>query len=376
MQQGNYSLDLNRSALYFPTCKNFPYNTELEATITLVSTDGVSGSFIQPVVPSPEAITLRMHHSFVQLPDGNYTPRKFDPRSSFNNSSYYDYSSPVSTPIEKYVINRHRLIKKDPSAKISEPVKPIVYYLDNGTPEPIRTALLKGGNWWNQAFEAAGYKDAFVVKILPDTCDPMDIRYNMINWVHRSTRGWSYGASVVDPRTGEIIKGQVSLGSLRVRQDYMIAQGLLSPFGKKDMKDDPMLKMSLDRLEQLSAHEIGHTLGLMHNYAASTVDRSSVMDYPHPLIKLNKKGEFDFSDAYDLKIGDWDKVSIAWGYADLRNSKNEAEDLDKILTDAYAKGLKLKLSHTVFCLSSLYTCLFGGNAISLSGNGEIPIFRG
>ena len=340
MQQGNYSLDRNRSALYFPSCKNFPFNTELEATITLVSADGVSGNFIQPVVPSPEAITLRMHHSFVQLPDGNYTPRKFDPRSSFNNTSYYDYSSPVSTPIEKYVINRHRLSKKDPSAKISEPVKPIVYYLDNGTPEPIRTALLKGGNWWNQAFEAAGYKDAFIVKILPDSCDPMDIRYNMINWVHRSTRGWSYGASVVDPRTGEIIKGQVSLGSLRVRQDYMIAQGLLSPFGKKDMKDDPMLKMSLDRLEQLSAHEIGHTLGLMHNYAASTVDRSSVMDYPHPLIKLNKKGEFDFSDAYDLKIGDWDKVSIAWGYADLSNSKNEAAELDKILTDAYAKGLK------------------------------------
>jgi hypothetical protein len=340
MQQGNYSLDRNRSALYFPSCKNFPYNTELEATITLVSADGVSGNFIQPVVPSPEAITLRMHHSFVQLPDGNYTPRKFDPRSSFNNSSYYDYSSPVSTPIEKYVINRHRLSKKDPSAKISEPVKPIVYYLDNGTPEPIRTALLKGGNWWNQAFEAAGYKDAFIVKMLPDSCDPMDIRYNMINWVHRSTRGWSYGASVVDPRTGEIIKGQVSLGSLRVRQDYMIAQGLLSPFGKKDMKDDPMLKMSLDRLEQLSAHEIGHTLGLMHNYAASTVDRSSVMDYPHPLIRLNKKGEFDFSNAYDLKIGEWDKVSIAWGYADLSNSKNETADLDKILTDAYAKGLK------------------------------------
>lgn len=340
MQQGNYTLDRNRSALYFPACKNFPYNTELEATITLTSTDGVIGNFIQPVVPSPEAITLRMHHSFVQLPDGNYTPRKFDPRSSFNNTSYYDYSSPVSEPIEKYVINRHRLSKKDPAAKMSEPVKQIVYYLDNGTPEPIRTALLKGGNWWNQAFEAAGYKDAFVVKILPDSCDPMDIRYNMINWVHRSTRGWSYGASVVDPRTGEIIKGQVSLGSLRVRQDYMIAQGLLSPFGKNDMKDDPMLKMSLDRLEQLSAHEIGHTLGLMHNYAASTVNRSSVMDYPHPLIKLNKKGEIDLANAYDLKIGEWDKIAITWGYADLANSKNEAADLDKILKDAHAKGLK------------------------------------
>jgi hypothetical protein len=215
-----------------------------------------------------------------------------------------------------------------------------VYYLDNGTPEPIRSALLKGGAWWNQAFEAAGYKDAFQIRILPDSCDPMDIRYNVINWVHRSTRGWSYGMSVVDPRTGEIIKGQVSLGSLRVRQDYMIAQGLLSPFKNESLAFDPMLKMSIERLEQLSAHEIGHTLGLMHNYAASTVNRSSVMDYPHPLIRLNSKGEVDLTDAYDHKIGDWDKVAITWGYADFSNSKNEEAELNKILTDAVAKGLK------------------------------------
>lgn len=340
MQQGVYAIDKTRSALYMPTCKNFPLNTELEASVTFVNADGSAGSYVQAVAPSTEAITLRMHHSFVQLPDDNYKPRKFDPRSSFNNSSYYNYSSSVSLPIEEYVINRHRLEKKDPSAKISEPVKPIVYYLDNGTPEPIRTALLKGASWWNQAFEAAGYKDAFIVKVLPDSCDPMDIRYNMINWVHRSTRGWSYGASVVDPRTGEIIKGQVSLGSLRVRQDYMIAQGLLSPFTDKSMKEDPMLKMSLERLEQLSAHEVGHTLGLMHNYAASVVDRSSVMDYPHPVVSLNKKGEVDLTGAYDNKIGEWDKVAITWGYADLRNSKNEAAELNKILTDAAKRGLK------------------------------------
>ena len=340
MQQGAYTLDKTRSALHLPTCKNFPQNTELEASITLVNSDGTTGNYIQAVAPSPEAITMRMHHSFVQLPDGNYKPRKFDPRSSFNNTSYYNYSSSVSLPIEEYVINRHRLSKKNPSAAISEPVKPIVYYLDNGTPEPIRSALLKGAAWWNQAFEAAGYKDAFIVKVLPDSCDPMDIRYNMINWVHRSTRGWSYGASVVDPRTGEIIKGQVSLGSLRVRQDYMIAQGLLSPFDGKQMKEDPMLKMSIERLEQLSAHEVGHTLGLMHNYSASVVDRSSVMDYPHPVVSINKKGEIDLAGAYDNKIGDWDKVAITWGYADLSNSKNEDAELNKMLSDAAKRGLK------------------------------------
>ncbi|MFN4976858.1 MAG: zinc-dependent metalloprotease [Bacteroidota bacterium] len=340
LKQGNYMLDRGRSALYFSNCKNFPLNTELESTITLINSDGIAGNYVQAVAPSTEAITMRMHHSFVQLPDHNYQPRIFDPRSSFNHVSFYNYSTPVSEPIEKFYTVRHRLQKKNPSAAVSEPVKPIVYYLDNGTPEPIRSALLKGAAWWNQAFEAAGYKGAFIVKVLPDTCDPMDIRYNMINWVHRSTRGWSYGASVVDPRTGEIIKGQVSLGSLRVRQDYMIAQGLLSPFKEGALTEDLMLKMSLDRLEQLSAHEVGHTLGLMHNYAASTVNRSSVMDYPHPLVKIDSKGNIDLSDAYDHQIGVWDKVAITWGYADLRNETDEKNQLNKILSDAYAKGLK------------------------------------
>ncbi len=293
MRQGNYSFDKSRSAIYLPQSKNFPQNTELEATITLVNTDGEAGNYVRSVTPSVEAITLRMHHSFVQLPDNNYQPRVFDARSSFINTSYFDYSTPVAEPIEKHFIIRHRLQKKDPAAAKSEAVKPIVYYLDNGVPEPIRSALLEGAQWWNQAFEAAGYINAFQVKVLPEDADPMDIRYNVINWVHRSTRGWSYGASVVDPRTGEIIKGQVSLGSLRVRQDYLIAQGLLAPFENGMPADDKMLTMALNRLRQLSAHEVGHTIGLMHNYAASVVNRSSVMDYPPPAMSLNAKGEID-----------------------------------------------------------------------------------
>ena len=184
----------------------------------------------------------------MQLPDNNFKPRAFDARSGYYSSTYFDYSTPVTEPIDKFFINRHRLVKKDPSAAMSEAVKPIIYYLDNGTPEPIRTALMEGGKWWNQAFEAAGYKDAFQVKILPDDADPMDLRYNMINWVHRSTRGWSYGASVTDPRTGEILKGHVTLGSLRVRQDYLIAQGLLAPFEKGMPADNKMLRMALQRL--------------------------------------------------------------------------------------------------------------------------------
>ena len=339
-QQGNFAMDKTRSAIYLPRTKDFPFNSEWEATLTFNNADGSAGNFVQSVTPSSEAITLRLHHSFVQLPDNKFEKRVFDPRSSFISTSYYDYSTPVYEPIEKFYAIRHRLEKKDPNAAVSEAVKPIIYYLDNGTPEPIRSALLEGASWWNQAFEAAGYRNAFQVKILPDTADPMDVRYNMINWVHRSTRGWSYGASVIDPRTGEIIKGHVTLGSLRVRQDYMIATGLLAPFENGIPTDNKALKMALERLRQLSAHEVGHTLGLVHNYASSVNNRASVMDYPHPQIKLNASGNIDLSDAYDNKIGEWDKVAITWGYQDFPKGTDEASALNKILQDASKQGLQ------------------------------------
>jgi hypothetical protein len=340
LKQGSYGLDGSRSAMYQPRTKNFPLNTEFEATLTFTNADGQTGNFVNSVSPSPEAITLRVHHTFAQLPDANFQTRLYDARSPYITNSFFDYSSPVNEPIQKNMILRHRLEKKDPSAAMSEALKPIIYYLDNGTPEPIRSALLEGASWWNQAFEAAGFINAFQVKILPEDADPMDLRYNMIHWVHRSTRGWSYGGAVVDPRTGEIIKGNVSLGSLRVRQDYLIAQALLAPFENDALpKDDKMLKMSLQRLKQLSAHEIGHTIGLMHNYISSAQNRASVMDYPPPMVTLNGKNEIDLSDAYTNEIGDWDKVSIQYGYTQFPTGTNEAKALDKILTDAAKKGL-------------------------------------
>lgn len=337
MKQGNYTFNESRSAVYLPNTRNFPQNSEFEAMITFTGSE--AGKFVQAVAPSTEAITLRMHHSFVQLPDKNYTPRRYDVRSGYFAISYFDYSTPISEPIEKLFICRHRLQKKDPRARVSDPVKPIVYYLDNGTPEPIRSALLDGARWWNQAFEAAGYKNAFRVEVLPDSADPMDVRYNMINWVHRSTRGWSYGATITDPRTGEIIKGQVSLGSLRVRQDYLIFVGLLSPFETGKPAPEAMQKAALQRLRQLSAHEVGHTLGLMHNYASSINNRASVMDYPHPQVTLNKKGEIDISDVYTNEIGEWDKRAIVYGYSDFSEKQDETSALNQILAETEGKGL-------------------------------------
>ncbi len=337
-KQGSYHLDPSRCALSLPQTKNFPLNTEVEATLTFGG-EG-PGEWVQQVTPAPESITVREHHSFVQLPPPGYKPRVYDPRSSFIDRSYMDYATPVSEPVVKRFIIRHRLEKKDPKAAVSEAVQPIVYYVDRGAPELIRSALMEGASWWSDAFEAAGFKNAFRVELMPEGADPMDLRYNVIQWVHRSTRGWSYGSTVTDPRTGEIIKGHVTLGSLRVRQDYLIAEGLLAPYEKGKPVSPKMLEMGQARLRQLAAHEVGHTLGLMHNYPASTVNRSSVMDYPPPVVKLGADGVPDISDAYAKGIGEWDKVSISWGYSEFAPGIDEHAALNKILNDAFGRGLR------------------------------------
>ncbi|MFK7937659.1 MAG: zinc-dependent metalloprotease, partial [Saprospiraceae bacterium] len=337
-KQGSYSVDASRSALYLERTKSFPKNSEFEATITFKGK--ATGNYIRSVTPSSDAVTVRQHHSFIELPDDNYEPRHFDPRSGFFGISYQDYATPISQPLTKRFINRHRLEKKDPTQAVSEAVEPIVYYLDRGTPEPIRSALIEGASWWNQAFEAAGYKNAFQVKVLPAEADPMDVRYNVINWVHRSTRGWSYGSSVSDPRTGEIIKGHVLLGSLRVRQDFLIAQGLVEAYENGTTPDPRLEEMALARLRQLSAHEVGHTIGLAHNFAASYNDRSSVMDYPHPYVRMNDSGKADFGAAYDDKIGDWDKRTILYGYQDFPDNVDVNEELQDIINQNIQMGFR------------------------------------
>lgn len=335
--QGNFRVDLTRSAIHLPRTKNFPNNTEFDAILTFTSQN--PGMMLRQVVPDSSAVTVRQHHSLIKLPDEGYTPRVYDPRSNFGSMSYMDFSAPIDQSLTKRFIPRFRLEKKDPDAEMSDPVEPIIYYVDAGVPEPIRTALIEGASWWNEAFEAIGYRNAFQVKVLPEGADPMDVRYNMINWVHRSTRGWSYGGGIRDPRTGEVIKGHVALGSQRLRQDFLIAQGLVADYQEGKEATDEMVELALARIRQLSCHEVGHTLGLGHNYASSVNDRASVMDYPHPLIKIKPDGTLDLSDAYATGVGEWDKVSIAYGYQDFPDGVDEEKELKAILDAAFSSGL-------------------------------------
>jgi hypothetical protein len=375
LRPGAYRVDRTRSAFHLPNTRGFPKNTEVDVTLTLVNEPtgggggggggggptqgpqpigaagggGGGGGFgggglfsgsVGSVTPTPNAVTLRLHTSLVELPDGNYQPRVNNPRAGYGGQSYVDYSVPVGEPIVIQYLRRHRLQKKDPAAAMSEPIKPIEYWVDSGAPEDVRKALIEGASWWNQAFEAAGFRNAFKVAVLPDGADPMDIRYNMINWVHRSTRGWSSGGSFADPRTGEIIRATVTLGSLRDRQDYMIFEGLLSPYANGDEKPSVLYETALARIRQLSAHEVGHTLGLGHNYYDSSKGWISVMDYPHPLEDLEADGTINLSKAYTSHIGDWDKVAIDFGYREFPKGTAEGAALTKILDEAWKQDVR------------------------------------
>ncbi len=376
--QGRYTLDRTRSALYLPATRSFPENTEVEATLTFTSSD--PGRLVSGVAASGGAVTLRVHHSFIRLPGPGYTPRLADPRIGVSGPNVLDYATAIDEDMTVRLGARHRLKRRDPNAERSEAVKPIVYYVDPGTPEPIRSALIEGAAWWNTAFEAAGFINAFQVRVLPDSIDPQDIRYNMIHWTHRSTRGYSYGNTIVDPRTGEIIRGVVNLGSLRLRQDFLHGQGMVAPFPggissadgdgyfdngfnnnfNSDLDGSPApsfeylaqvapnddaLEMALARVRQLSAHEVGHTIGFPHNYIASAQGRESVMDYPAPLAQIDGNGNIDLSNAYLRRIGEYDKLSVNYLYREFPSGTTEAAGLAAIVADGLQRDVRY-VGHT------------------------------
>lgn len=342
---GTFAVDPARSVFHLPRTKSFPLNTEIEVTLTFAGSN--PGSGVRQVTPEPESVTIRQHHTLARLPDDGFRPRVFDPRADYQIVRYMDFALPVGEPIVKRFIYRHRLEKKDPSAKLSDPVKPIVYYVDRGIPEPVRSAIVEGTGWWNEAFEALGYRNAFQVKILPADADPLDIRYNMVNWVDRATRGYCFGGSIVDPRTGEILKAQIVLDALHVRQDYLVAQAVAGDFGEGKDNSKVLLDLALASIRQIACHEVGHTLGPEHNFAGSVNDRASALDYPAPLIKIKPDGALDLSDAYVSGIGPWDKVLIAYGYQDFPAGADEARELRAILDRAFAGGLAFAASDDV-----------------------------
>jgi hypothetical protein len=355
-KEGLYHVDPARSTIVPADTKAFPENSVVEAELTFVEGPqqlGPPGKIVGEVTPDPRAMTIRERQMFVALPPSGYAPRRFSPDAGYFDFTYRDYDTPLGESLAQSFIRRHRLIKKDAGCVTHcQAVTPLHYYVDRGAPEPIRQALVEGASWWDQAFQAAGWAPGtFRVSVLPKGADPMDVRYNIIQWVNRYTRGWSYGASVIDPRTGEIIKGNVTLGSLRGRQDYLIAEALLAPYRKgkasADEANDAALQMVLERLRQLAAHETGHTLGLAHNFAASSYpvppdETVSVMDYPAPWVTVGPNGVPDVSHAYPVGIGIWDKVAIDYGYREFDKDGKPYEDeaaLTTILSNAQKRGL-------------------------------------
>jgi len=262
--EGNFSISKDRTLVDTANVFAFPDNVEMDVFFTLSSPK--PGREFSTTAANGRDATLIQHHSFVRLPEEGYTPLEADPRTGAIEVVHYDYSAELSDQIETHIARRYRLQKNE----AGDTINPIVFYIDSGAPEPIRSALIEGAEWWKEAFAAAGYPDGYSVEVLPEDAHPLDIRYNVVQWVHRQTRGWSYGGGVSDPRTGEMLKGHVNLGSLRVRQDRMIFEGLAGTAKTDTGADDDPVELALDRIRQLSAHEVGHALGFAHNFAAST----------------------------------------------------------------------------------------------------------
>ncbi|MBL8899868.1 MAG: zinc-dependent metalloprotease [Planctomycetes bacterium] len=340
--EGTYELDRERSAVHLEACAAFPRNLELEAELGFTA-KAKPGAEAAKVAPEATQLALRQRLSFLALPDAGFSPRAYDPRAGSFAIEFHDHTQPLDAPLVQRWIVRHRLEKRDRTAARSAVVQPIVYYVDRAAPPEVRAALMEGARWWNRAFEAAGFLDAFRVEPMPDDMDPVDARHHVILWVHRATRGWSYGSTVVDPRTGEILRGVVRLGSQRMRQDVLLARGLLGAAAEERGASGASraAELALARLRQLSAHEVGHTLGFVHHFGGSAQGRASVMDYPAPKIALRADSSIDLSDAYANDLGAWDLHAVAFAYRDFGPDADEASALEELAVEARKRGLRL-----------------------------------
>ena len=284
-----YRFDRTRSAIYMPNTRAFPKNTEIEVTTTLTTEGGGGGgggraapargrsagaSATSRRRPRRSRCASTTRSSNCRTATTNHAG--WDPRSGFFGVSYLDFSAPFGTDVRTRFINRHRLEKKDPNAAMSEPVKPITYYVDPGAPEPVRTALIEGARWWNQAFEAAGFRNGFRRRAAArgrrsdgralqhhHVGASFDARLELRLVGHRSTDGGDHQG----PRLARIVACAAG---------HLIGEGLLSPYTTGTEKPQVLTDMVVARLRQLSAHEVGHTIGLGHNYYDSTAGRISV----------------------------------------------------------------------------------------------------
>jgi hypothetical protein len=326
-----YALAKDRSWIPAPAVRAFPKNTELEAALTFEARER-PGAIVSQIVPDGRAFTVRQHLTLTALPDDGFRPRPLDPRVSFFGIAFRDYAQPVQQPLVRRWINRHRLERVNPADPKSPIKNPLVYYIDPGIPEPLRTATLEGARFWSEAFDRAGLVGGFKVELLPQGVDPLDIRYNVVQWENRNEIGWSIGGGLFDPRTGEILKGMARMDSHRGRTAYSIVAALA---GAETAADTHYV---LGRVRQVTAHEIGHTLGMAHNYIASTHGRASVMDYPAPRVRLDANGNVDLRDAYALGPGEYDVLAIRWGYG-IFPPEHEADSLRAIVADGIQRGL-------------------------------------